>query len=941
MNALSASTRPADAVSLIGWGAMKLVGRRAECSMLDRLVEAVNSGQSRALVLCGDPGAGKTALLQHLISRAAQCQVVEIAGVESEMELAFAGLHQLCAPLLAGLDDLPERQGDALRIVFGMSSAPAPDRFLVGLATLGLLAQTAQQRPLVCVVDDQQWLDRASAQVLGFVARRLAAESVGLVFAARVPTADLAGLSQLPVAGLGAADARALLDAELTAPLDSWVRDQLVAETRGNPLALLEWPRALTTQQWAGGFGLPVAVRLPGGVAEGFRRRLEMLPEPTRRLLLVAAADPLGDSGLVWQAAAQLGIDPEAAVPAVEDRLVEFSTRVLFRHPLVRSVVYTSASLQDKRQVHGALAHVTDMQQDPDRHAWHRAHAAAGPDEDVAAELEGSAGRAQARGGLAAAAAFLERATELTLDPEKRAERALAAASAQVQAGGFDAARDLLSVVNALAPNDFQQARIEMIEAELAFATTHGGDVPQLLLKAAQRLEPIDADLARLIYLQAVTAAIFSDAVIRGDVGQLVQAAAAAPPPASAPTATDLLLDGIVAHYTQGYAAGAPILRMALDQFGAGMSPEKELRGHLLASMLAYQHLWDHDRWQRLSDRYVELARSLGALGELPLALMSKVCCLAYAGELSAAAALNQELQAVMEATGGRFAPYAALTVAGMRGRPGDVTSLIDTARSDLIRRGERFGMTTAYFTSAMANNGVGNYQAALNAATKTELFSALTPGHCQSSSLHARLSVGALFTVEFIEAAARCGHTDVAAEAVDMLGEVTSGSGTDWACGVEARCRALVTDGPLAEDLYRESIDRLGPTQLRPDLARAHLLYGEWLRRERRRSEARAELRCAHDMFEQMGMEGFAQRAHRELEATGETARKRTATTDRQLLTAQEAQIARMARDGHSNPEIGARLFISTRTVEYHLQKVFTKLDVQSRKQLDRVLSD
>ncbi|HUB57990.1 MAG TPA: AAA family ATPase, partial [Mycobacterium sp.] len=736
---------------------MKLVGRRSECGMLDRLLDAVCAGQSRALVLCGDPGVGKTALLEHLVRRGTNCQVVQIGGVESEMELAFAGLHQLCAPLLAGLDALPEPQADALRIVFGISSGPVPDPFLVGLATLGLLAQVAEQRPLVCVVDDEQWLDRASAQVLGFVARRLAAESVGLVFAARVPSADVAGLSQLPVAGLGAADARALLDAEVTAPLDDWVRDQLVAETRGNPLALLEWPRALTTQQWAGGFGLPAAVRLPGGVAEGFRRRLEMLPEPSQRLLLIAAADPLGDAGLVWRAAARLGIDAEAAGPAVEDRLVEFGTRVLFRHPLVRSVIYTSASVGDKRQVHDALAQVTDAEQDPDRHAWHRAHAAAGPDEEVAAELEGSAGRAQARGGLAAAAAFLQRATELTLNPEKRTERALSAASAQVRAGGFDAARDLLSVVKALMPNDFQQARIEMIAAELSFATTRGGDAPRLLLKAAQRLESADVGLARLTYLQAVSAAVFSDELIRGDVGQLVEAAAAAPPPAGAPTATDLLLDGIVAHYVQGYAAGAPILRLGLDQFGTGMPPEMELRVQLLATMLAYQHLWDHDRWQRLSDHCLEQARSLGALSELPSALMSKVVRLAYMGELSAAAALNQELLAVVEATGVAFAPYASLVIAGIRGRPGDVTNLIDAAHNDLVARGERFGMTTAYFLSAMANNGVGNYQAALRSATDSEPFA----DGPTTSSLHARLSVGACLTVEFIEAAARCGHID------------------------------------------------------------------------------------------------------------------------------------------------------------------------------------
>jgi DNA-binding CsgD family transcriptional regulator len=914
---------------------MKLVDRRAECGVLDELVEAVRAGQSRALVLAGEPGVGKTALLQYLIARATDCRVIQIAGVESEMELAFAALHQLCGPLLAALDELPQPQGDALRVVFGTGPGPAPDRFLVGLAALGLLAYTAEQKPLVCIIDDQQWLDRASAQVLGFVARRLGAESVGLVFAARAPTPDVAGLSELSVAGLDAADAHALLDAEVTTPLDGWVRDQLVIETGGNPLALLEWPRALTTQQWAGGFGLPAAVRMPGGVAENFRTRLQMLPDPTRRLLLIAAADPLGDAGLVWRAAAQLGVDAEAAEPAIDNGLVELGTRVLFRHPLVRSVVYTSASMHDRRLVHDALAQVTDAQQDPDRHAWHRAHAAAGPDERVAAELEGSAGRAQARGGLAAAAAFLERAAMLTLDPETRAERALSAASIQVQAAAFDAARDLLSLAKAQALNDFQQARIELIEAQLAFAIDRRGDAPHLLLKAAQRLESIDAALARSTYLQAMVAVFFGDDATRRAVGfQVAQAAAAAPRPAGTPSATDLLLDGFAALYTQGYAAGAPILRTALDQFAAAMSHEIELHGLFLPSMLAAQHVWDHDRWQLLSDRHLEHARSLGAFSELPMALSSKVLCLGFAGELSAAAALSQEVQAAVQATGSSLGTYGALLVAGMRGRPGEVSDLIDDVSSDPDRR-DWFEITMADLSSAMANNAVGNYQEVMAAAVRSA-------NQRQSSSSPARLSVrGAWLALEVVEAAVRCGQTELAADVVDRLALVTSGSGTDWALGVEARCRALLSEGQAAEDLFGESIERLGRTRLRPDLARAHLLYGEWLRRGRRPTDARTELRVAYDMFEEMGMEGFAGRAHRELEATGETRRKRTVATDPQTLTAQEANIARLARDGHSNQEIGARLFISTRTVEYHLQKVFTKLSIQSRRQLDRVLAD
>jgi DNA-binding CsgD family transcriptional regulator len=508
----------------------------------------------------------------------------------------------------------------------------------------------------------------------------------------------------------------------------------------------------------------------------------------------------------------------------------------------------------------------------------------------------------------------------------------------------------LLSIAEAQAPNNFQQVRIELIEAELAFATTRGGDAPRLLLKAAQRLEPIDARMARTTYLQAVTAAIFTDQVTRGDVGQLSQAAAAAPRPVGAPSAADLMLDGLAAHSAQGYAAGATILRTAMDLFATETSPESELRGRWLCSLLACWHLWDYHRWQVHSERYLELVRGSGALSELPMALTSEVYRLAYFGELGAAAAVNRELQALMEATGLSFAPYAALYVAAMRGRPGEVTDLIEAARSDLSQRGELFGITTASFASALAHNGVGNYQAALRSASEWDLFNALTStssepasptGGRRSSSLLDRLSVGTYWTVEVVEAAARCGRADIATAAVEMLAEVTTPSGTDWACGVEARCRALVSEGAVAEELFRESIQRLGRTRLRPDLARAHLLYGEWLRRERRRGEARAELRRAHDMFEAMGMEGFAGRAHRELEATGETARKRAVATAPELLTAQEAQIARMARDGHSNPEIGARLFISTRTVEYHLQKVFTKLNVQSRRQLDRVLHD
>jgi len=905
---------------------MELVGRHRERAVLDRLIDAVRAGESRALVVSGEAGVGKTALLEYLAARASGCRLALIAGVQSEMELPFAALHQLCAPMLDDLPALPAPQRAALDVTFGRSSGSAPDRFLVGLAVLSLLSEIAEQQPLVCLIDDEQWLDRASAQVLGFAARRLGAESVGLVFAARVPSSDLAGLPDLVVEPLGDTDARALLDVALPAPLDAGVREQILAETGGNPLALLELPRGLTAQELAGGFGLPIKTRLSGGIEDNFCRRIDVLPEPTRRLLLIAAAEPLGDPALVWGAAARLGILADAAVPATEAGLVEFGPRVRFRHPLVRSAVYGSASPQQRQEMHAALAEVTDPLHDPDRRAWHRAHAAAGPDERVAAELEQSAGRAQARGGMAAAAAFLERATTLTLDPTRRTERALEAASAKIRAGAFGAAPDSLAIAQAGPLSDFQQARIDMMGAELAFLTSRGSEAPPLLLKAARRLEPIDPELSRATYLQALSSAYFAGRLgLGGGVLEVARAAAAAPPPPHSPRAPDLLLDGLVAQHISGYAAGLPILRKALHAFGTDLSIDEELRWHWVAGIVA-RHLWDDDSWQVLSTRHVELAREVGALGELPVALNSRAFLLLFAGELSAAASLIQELRPAVEVTGSNLAPYAELGLAAFAGREAETAAVIDSTIRDVSLRGEGIGITVAEWASALLNNGLGNYQEALTAAQRatTHLGEMVAPDWAM---------------VELVEAAARSGRNDVAADALRRLAEITTASGTDWALGIEARSRALLSDGDTAEHWYRASIERLGGTRIRTDLARAHLLYGEWLRRERRRIDARAQLRVALAMLEAMGMDAFAARASRELEATGETARKRTAVAGGPQLTAQEAQIARMALEGLSNAEIAARLFISTHTVHYHLRKIFAKYDISSRTQLDRVL--
>ena len=907
---------------------MKLIDRQAERGVLEGLLEAIRAGESRALVVSGEAGVGKTALLEYLSQQASGCRLARAAGVQSEMELPFAGLHQLCAPMLDNLPHLPRPQREALRTAFGISAGSAPDRFLVGLAVLSLLSDAAEQQPLVCVVDDEQWLDRASAQVLGFVAGRLMAESVALIFAARVPSSALMGLPELAVEGLADSDARALLDATLTGPVDSRVLDRIVAETRGNPLALLELSRAVSPRQVAGGFWLPGAVRLSGGIEEHFRQRIEALPTTTRRLLLIAAAEPVGDPALLWRAAAQMEIDAAAAVPAVEANLVEVGSRVRFRHPLVRSVVYGSALPQERREVHAALGDATDLQRDADRRAWHRANAAPGPDEEVAEELERSAGRARARGGLAAAAAFLERATVLSVGSPRRTERALAAASAKIKAGEFAAARDLLSVAESGSPDDFQQARIDLMEAELALLTNRGSDAPSLLLKAARRLESIDADLSRATYLQALSSGYFAGRLATGGGAvEVARAAATTPPPTHAPRASDFLLDGLVAHYNSGYDAGLPILRKGLQAFSAGMPDDEELRWHWVAGIVA-RHVWDDERWHSLSERHVQLARSVGALSELPVALNSRAFMLLFAGDLTGAAALIQELQPAIEATGTRLAPYAALGLAVLSGRSGEANALIENITRDVTPRGEGIGLTVVDWAHAVLNNALGNYQEALRSAAR-------------STGYLREMTAPTWAMAELIEAATRSGQDDVAADALARLADTTSVSDTDWGRGIEARSRALLSEGDTAEHLYREAIDHLSRCRVRADLARAHLLYGEWLRRQRRRVDARTELGIALEMLESMGMEAFAERARRELQATGEKARKRAISTSNEGLTPQEWQVARLARDGLSNPEIGARLFISARTVQYHLRKVFAKLGINSRSQLDQALAD
>ena len=902
--------------------------RRAERDALGGLVDAVRSGESRALVVRGDPGVGKTVLVDHLAGRASGsgCRVARAPGVQSEMELAFAGLHQLCAPMLGHLDRIPGPQQDALRTAFGLAAGPPPDRFFVGLAVLSLLSEVATERPLICVIDDEQWLDRASAQALGFVARRLAADPVGLVFAAREPGSELAGLPELEIDGLRDDDARTLLASALAGPLDARVRDLIIAETRGNPLALLELPRGLTSAELAGGFGLPGATPLAGRIEDSFARQLDALPEQARRLLLVAAADPSGDRSLVWRAASRLGIAVQEAGPAVEAGLVEFGASVRFRHPLVRSAAYRSASLSERQQVHAALAEATDPIADPDRRAWHRAQAAAGPDEDVAAELERSAGRAQARGGMAAAAAFLERSVLLTADPARHAERVLAAAQASMQAGAFGKALELLDTAEAEPLEELQSARADLLRGHVTFASGMGSDAPPLLLKAAQRLEPLDLALARQAYLDAWLAAVFAGRLAaQATLLEVCRAARRLPSPGDRPGKPELVLDALTLLVTDGPGTAAPALRTAMDAFtAADVTAEERLRLNTFAEGAAIA-LWDLDTWGALVERQAATVRAVGALGQLPLVLVGLGATTTWAGDLTASAALVAESDTVCEATGAHAPPFAALMLACLRGREAEAVSLVEATIAGATAGGQGLTVGYANWVAAILYNSLGQYEQALAAATQ--------------SSQDAAMYVSLWALPELIEAAVRSGNAGLAAGPMARLAESTQAGGTDFGLGIESRSRALLGDGDTAERLYREAIERLARTRYRPDLARAHLLYGEWLRRDRRRTDARAQLRIAHDMFDTIGMEAFASRAGRELRATGETVHRRTVRAPG-TLTAHEASIARLARDGLTNPEIGAQLFLSARTVEWHLRKIFTKLDIGSRRELRAALA-
>jgi DNA-binding CsgD family transcriptional regulator len=916
-----------------------LRGRRDECVVLDQLLADARSGRSQVLVLRGEAGIGKSALVEHLVSTATGCRVARAAGVESQMELAFAGLHQLCAPMMEHADRLPGRQRDALAVAFGVSVGSAPDRFLVGLAVLSLLAEVAEHEPLVCVVDDVQWLDRVSAQTLGFAARRLLAERVALVFAVRAdnfqtqtpgPGEDpLVGLRELVIEGLGDDDARALLQAVVPGRVDKRVRERIVAEARGNPLALLELPRGLTAVELAGGFGRADARPLASQIEQGFQRRVAPLPPATRRLLLTAAAEPVGDVSLLRKAMEQFAGGADLAQTEAEAEaagLIEFGTRVRFRHPLVRSAVYRAADPGERREVHRALAEATDPGSDAERRAWHRAHAAAAPAEDVAAELERCADQAQARGGVSAAAAFLRRAMELTPDPAERAARAVAAAHATFEAGDPDAALELIAAAKTGPLAELQQGLLARLRGRIDYARRRGGEAVPLLLDAADRLTGVDDGQAREAYLEAIGSAVSAGRL--GEPGALQKvavAARAAPPGPQPPRLVDTLLDGLATSFAEGYVDGAPPVKRALLAIRQEAGDSENIMRWFWPAWVAAADMWDDETWSELTTHAVRGARRTGALNFLPLALACRAVVHVYSGRFEEAAALVEESRAILKVTGNSQLGYAGVLLQAWRGDPATPAAVAaGVEEASTWNEGRTIG--GRHYLNAVLYNGTGQYQAALSSA--------------QQGCEHDDPGLVGFALAELVEAGTRADAADAATAALGRLEERAAASGTDWALGVLAQSRALLSSGPAAEELYRESIERLARSRVAVHLARTHLLYGEWLRRENRRRDAREQLRTAHEMLSGFGADAFAERARRELLATGETVRRRTVQT-REALTAQENQIARLAGEGRTNPEIGAELFLSPRTVEWHLRKVYTKLGIDSRRKLRAALAD
>jgi DNA-binding CsgD family transcriptional regulator len=902
-----------------------LLGRRPEQRRLASLLHEAREGRAGVLVLRGEAGIGKSALLSDLAKNAEDFSICRTAGVESEMELAYAGLQQLCRPLAGHSEELTTLHRDVLDQVFGLTEGAPPERFLVGIAALDLVATVAQKQPVVWLVDDAQWIDRASLQAIAFVGRRLLAERVVILIATREVSDEdeLAGLPELQLGGLNTEDAGRLFDLVVSGPTDPLVRDRIISETRGNPLALLELPRAWTTAELVEGLSDAAGIPLTGRLESAFAKRLRELPPDTQALLALAAAEPTGDPALLWSAAQRLGLDWSAAAPAERAGLLEVGQGVHFRHPLVRAAAYRCAPVEKRLEVHRILAEVADPIHDADRRAWHWACSTVGHDEKIAAELERTAGRARARGGLLAAAALLERAALLTPHGDRRANRTLAAARAKRDAGAFQSALRLLSVVDTEPRSELRAALAEQLRGKMAFDQRRSSEAAELLLSAAQRIEPFDPRAARDMHLEALAAAVWAGGP--GDrelVARAAHAARAASRAENPPRTADLVLDAIATRVTEGHAAAAPALAAALDAIrDYGLESDADdllwLTGNRLAGLIVTE-AWDYEAGLALAERQVSVAREAGALVQLQFALNFLANHLIISGDLRGALALLEEERLLSTMT--QVTPNRTMLIDALRGDTDRTVPLIQAMIETGIASGHSRVLFFAHYAAAVLYNGLGRHADAL--------------AHARQVIESDALGFQTLAAGELAEAAAREGDTDLLSSMSTWMQVRAAATPTEWALGMSARIQALGAHDAAADALYQESIVHLGKTPLRIELARSQLLYGEWLRRERRPLDARVELRKALRLFRDSGADAFANRAKIELEATGERTRPQAADSAAGL-TPQESQVARLAAEGLTNREIAARLFIGQSTVEYHLVKVFRKLDVRTRTQL------
>ncbi|MFI5909956.1 ATP-binding protein [Dactylosporangium sp. NPDC051541] len=909
-----------------------LPGRSGECLAVDEFTETVRSGLSAALVLAGEPGIGKTRLLDHAAAAADGLRVARVAGVEPERGLAFAALHRLLRPFLARVGDLPDPQRTALSMAFGLTTGAAADLFLIGLATLTLLAGVAEDRPLVCLVDDAHWLDRESLAVLAFVARRLHADRLGLLIAVRddEPGAApaLAGLPTLALTGLPGTAAHDLLERSAPGGVTPAVAERIIADTRGNPLALIELTAELTTDQLSGAAPLPDRLPLGRRLEEHFLRQVRLLPAPTQSLLLLAAAAPPDDAALLWRAAAELHLPPGAADPAVAAGVLTAAPALAFRHPLIRSAVYSGAEAAARRRIHAALATAIDAQADPDRRAWHRAEATAGLDEDVAAELERASALAGARGGNATLALFLARAAELSPDPQDRARRLLVAAEAHLVAGDPAAAERCHALALPELRTPVELATAHRLKAALSWFGGGIATVTSAAMLAVAADAELPADLRDGLLFEAIAAAVLAGRHTTGTtLADLGRAALTGPGERRAGSTVRVLVDAFATRIAVGYGAAAPLLRAAV----AALRDEREVAHGTVPFVMTGQwvadDLWDDEGFHAILEHADTLARRQGALHALYAQLAGRGTAAVWSGEFERAAACFAEADDLGPAIGVPAGDTSRqVELLAWRGREAEARAAAETAVT--VWEGQ-LGYAIlgdhARHSLAVLELGRGRY---------AEAVELLAPGFHEDVIAHGNRAVPNL-----VEAAVRAGDRELAAAALERLRERATASGTPWALGLLARSKALLAGAEDAEALYREAAEHLTGTTIVTELVRTYLLHGEWLRRQKRRAEARAQLQIAYDSFAEMGAAAFAERARIELQATGRKARARTAVPDLDL-TPQEARVAALAAEGATNAEIATRLFVTASTVEYHLMKIFRKLGITSRRQLARVLS-